>query len=1000
MPALALAVIAWAVAAVSSASPYNDAVLGSGPKYYWTFDEDGVADALEQVSGNEADVFRPSAESAKAPSTSTPGGISLGQALALDRSLTSVWDTGNLSGPAFTGAFAYEVWINSADPDQYNYILGSNAGNGFNTASILQYSNFAPDAGTPHIFVYPAWPGETATALQSAGWHHWVFVNKPAGGGSDVYKNGVFLGAFQEGLSINAFPATELRAGGWSPTPQPENFTGLIDELAIYNLAGLDAAGLTAKGQEIANHYNAVAGIPTIDTQPESQSVSPGANVTFTVVASGGALTYQWEKFGAGWESIAGAASASLVLNAVTAANAGQYRVRVTNAVGPNNSLPATLDLIPPPTAYNNAVLASNPAYYWTFDEEGLANAREQVNGNTADVFEPSAESAKAPSTSIPGGVSLGQALALDNTVTSVWNTDDLSGPGFTGAWAVEVWINSADPQAYQYIVGSQAERGFNTGTIAQLSNFEDDFGNPHIILFTLHSAPSSFNSDSAPQSDGWHHWVFVTKTPAQGTDVYRDGALLGTFGSVSMIDPFPARELRAGGWSPTPSAENFTGLIDELAYYDLADLDEAALAAKGQEIANHSNNAVAGVPTIDTQPQNQSVNPGANVTFTVVASGGALTYQWEKFGAGWEPIAGATSASLVLNAVTAANAGQYRVRVTNAVGPNNSRAATLDLIPPRTAYNNAVRASEPAYYWTFDEDGLANAKEQVNGNAADVFRPSAESARAPSTSTPGGTSLGQALALDRTLTSVWNTGDLSGPGFTGAWAYEVWINSADPDQYNYILGSQAEGGFNNGSIHQFSNFDPDAGTPHIFVYPAWPGDTATALQSAGWHHWVFVNKPDGGGSEVYQNGVFLGAFQEGLSLNIFPARELRAGGWSPTPQPENFTGLIDELAIYDLAGLDAAGLTAKGREIASHYQVGNTAAPLQFTNVFRNPADGQLTLTWTSQPGKTYRLNSSTDLVDFNTVIADNIQSGGMSTTYGPFASPLPTVFFKASEK
>ncbi|MFN0129449.1 MAG: LamG-like jellyroll fold domain-containing protein, partial [Verrucomicrobiales bacterium] len=195
------------------------------------------------------------------------------------------------------------------------------------------------------------------------------------------------------------------------------------------------------------------------------------------------------------------------------------------------------------------------------------------------------------------------------------------------------------------------------------------------------------------------------------------------------------------------------------------------------------------------------------------------------------------------------------------------------------------------------------------------------------------------------------------------------------------------------------SNFAPDPGTAHIFVYPAWPAETATALQTAGWHHWVFVNKPDGGGSEVYQNGVSLGAFQQGLSLNAFPATELRAGGWSPTPGGENFTGLIDELAVYDLAGLDAAALAAKGQEIASHYLVG-TAPPIRFTNVVRNPADGQLTLTWTSQPGKTYRLNSSTDLVNFNTVIADNIQSGGTSTTYGPFASPLPAVYFKASEK
>ena len=179
--------------------------------------------------------------------------MSLGAALDLNNTTTSVWNTGDLSGPAFTGAWAYELWINAATPDAYQYILGSNASNGYNIGSILQYSNFAPDAGTPHIFVYPAWPGVTASALQSAGWHHWVFVNKPAGGGSDVYKNGMYLGLSQEGLTIDAFPATELRAGGWSPVPSGENFTGQIDELAIYDLS--NAGDLSAAGQAIANHY-------------------------------------------------------------------------------------------------------------------------------------------------------------------------------------------------------------------------------------------------------------------------------------------------------------------------------------------------------------------------------------------------------------------------------------------------------------------------------------------------------------------------------------------------------------------------------------------------------------------------------------------------------------------------------------------------------------------------------------------------------------------------
>jgi len=76
--------------------------------------------------------------------------------------------------------------------------------------------------------------------------------------------------------------------------------------------------------------------------------------------------------------------------------------------------------------------------------------------------------------------------------------------------------------------------------------------------------------------------------------------------------------------------------------------------------------------------------------------------------------------------------------------------------------------------------------------------------------------------------------------------------------------------------------------------------------------------------------------------------------------------------------------------------------APFRITNIARNPANGQLTLSWTSSPGKTYRLNYSTDLADFGGAISNNIPSGGSSTTYGPFAlpaGPFTRAFFRVTE-
>jgi len=87
---------------------------------------------------------------------------------------------------------------------------------------------------------------------------------------------------------------------------------------------------------------------PSITQQPTSQSVAPGASVTFTVVASGTApLKYLWQKNTA---SIAGATNASYTLTSVATGDAGSYRCVVTNGYGTATSNAATLTVNSVPT--------------------------------------------------------------------------------------------------------------------------------------------------------------------------------------------------------------------------------------------------------------------------------------------------------------------------------------------------------------------------------------------------------------------------------------------------------------------------------------------------------------------------------------------------------------------------------------------------------------------------------------------------------------------------
>src|SRR5450755_3111938 len=91
-------------------------------------------------------------------------------------------------------------------------------------------------------------------------------------------------------------------------------------------------------------------------------------------------------------------------------------------------------------------------------------------------------------------------------------------------------------------------------------------------------------------------------------------------------------------------------------------------------------------VPTVLTQPADQSVVVGSAATFSVSANGAApLSYQWASSpdGITFTDIAGATSASYNPGATTLAQSGtRYRVVVSNSLGSVTSSAARLTVTP------------------------------------------------------------------------------------------------------------------------------------------------------------------------------------------------------------------------------------------------------------------------------------------------------------------------------
>lgn len=115
-----------------------------------------------------------------------------------------------------------------------------------------------------------------------------------------------------------------------------------ISAAADYTVVVTNSAG-SATSNPATLVVNAALIGPSIDTAPQSATVSAGSPAAFTVAASGSApLAYQWKKDGA---IITGATSSTYSIGAVQAGDAGSYTVVVSNALGSATSAAGILNV-------------------------------------------------------------------------------------------------------------------------------------------------------------------------------------------------------------------------------------------------------------------------------------------------------------------------------------------------------------------------------------------------------------------------------------------------------------------------------------------------------------------------------------------------------------------------------------------------------------------------------------------------------------------------------
>lgn len=135
-------------------------------------------------------------------------------------------------------------------------------------------------------------------------------------------------------------------------------------------------------------------------------------------------------------------------------------------------------------------------------------------------------------------------------------------------------------------------------------------------------------------------------------------------------------------GVNVAPGQELFLRWFD----VDDASFDHGLALDNLTVIFNSDSNTPPAAPVITTQPQSQTVAVGADVTFTVAATGHpAPAYQWQQNGTN---LNGETNAALTLLGVTTPQAGIYTVTVTNPAGVTNSQPASLTVFPPVAGFS------------------------------------------------------------------------------------------------------------------------------------------------------------------------------------------------------------------------------------------------------------------------------------------------------------------------
>ena len=377
---------------------------------------------------------------------------------------------------------------------------------------------------------------------------------------------------------------------------------------------------------------------PAITTQPKNVTAADGTTATFTVTATGGDLSYQWQyrKSASGTWTNSTAASGktkSYTVNARTAINGYQYRCRITNAAGSATSSVVTLTVSS--SAVTKPTITKQPANFSAPDGTQTTVSVTATGSNLKYQWQYRKNSSSAWTNS---------SAASANTKTLTVNA--------------RTAING-----YQYRCIVPNSAGSVTSSVATL---------------TVTAAVAQPTITTQPKN----------VTAADGTTAKFTIAASGT----GLSYQWQYRKNSSSAWTNSAAASGTTKTFSVNARTAINGYQYRCKVtnAGGTVTSSIVTLTVVTKPTITTQPKNVTAADGTTAKFTIAASGTGLSYQWQyrkNSSSAWTNSAAAsgTTKTFSVNARTAINGYQYRCKVTNAGGTVTSSIVTLTVVTKPT---------------------------------------------------------------------------------------------------------------------------------------------------------------------------------------------------------------------------------------------------------------------------------------------------------------------------